>query len=221
MSKISVAEITPEQTKRARLLLISAWSLSTATVLASFFAWGSDYAYKVFPINTLQLFPLLGLMAFGLMWAHYMVGAVRELAGLTLIKNLGKYFQYTGYAVLLLICLHPGLLIYQRFRDGFGLPPGSYESYVAPGLGWVTLLGSVSFLIFIAFEFRRFFSQKSWWHFIPEAGDFAMLAILYHGFRLGGELRMPSWFRVVWLLYAATLIAVLGRSYRIKLFNKV
>ncbi|MGC1177068.1 MAG: hypothetical protein WA843_03270, partial [Candidatus Saccharimonadales bacterium] len=117
-------------------------------------------------------------------------------------------------AVLIFICLHPSLLIYQRFRDGYGLPPHSYESYVAPGLGWVTLLGSISWLIFIAYEFRRKFGQRSWWHYVEKAGDVAMLAIFYHSLRLGSQLQPGSWLRVIWWFYGLTLVAVLIYNYR-------
>jgi hypothetical protein len=214
MSKSSL-EVSPHQRATDRRMLYSAWTLSAIVSSIAIVAWGSGYGYKLFPINNYHLFPLLGLLAFSIMWGHYMVGAVSDMVGVTR-GTFKKYYQYTGYAVLTLICLHPGLLIYQRFRDGFGLPPHSYETYVAPGLGWITLLGTASFCIFIAFEFRRIFGKKSWWHFVVEAGDFAMLAILYHGFKLGGQLVKPGWFQEVWLLYAATLVAVLIRSYRLK-----
>jgi hypothetical protein len=125
---------------------------------------------------------------------------------------LASYFRITGYIVLVLICLHPGLLIYQRFRDGFGLPPHSYESYVAPGLGWVTLLGTTSLLVFLAFELRRFYGKRPWWRFVADASDVAMLAILYHGLRLGSQLQ-HGWYRGVWLFYAVMLIAALVYKY--------
>jgi hypothetical protein len=214
MSKPSL-NVSPRQRLTDKRMLYSAWSLSALTVITAIIAWGNGYGFKLFPINNYQLFPLLGLLAFSIMWGHYMVGAVSDMVGVTR-GTYKKYYQYTGYAVLALICLHPGLLIFQRFRDGFGLPPHSYESYVAPGLGWITLLGSVSFFIFIAFEFRRFFGRRSWWHLVVDAGDFAMLAILYHGFKLGGQLVRPGWFQEVWLLYAATLVAVLIRKYRLR-----
>src|SRR5262249_1332982 len=107
------------------------------------------------------------------------------------------------------------------FHDGFGLPPGSYEHYVAPGLGWITLLGTASLLVFLAFELHRWFSKKPWWHFIPEAGDFAMLAIFYHGLRLGSSLTHQGWFRMVWWFYGLTLVIILLRSYYQKLQPKI
>jgi hypothetical protein len=195
----------------ARLCQIAAWTISLCVCLLAILVWGMNYHWQLLPINNYVLFPLLGLLAFSIMWSHYIAAAMRELAGLE--KGvLGRYFELTSLAVLVLICLHPGLLIYQRFRDGYGLPPHSYESYVAPGLGWVTLLGTASFLVFMAYELRRWFGKRPWWHFVAEAGDFAMLAILYHGFRLGSQLQI-GWFRWVWLFYTVTLAAVLIRKY--------
>lgn len=220
MSEAARNVSSPQNNPKTRRLQYLAWTLSASTVTASLFAWGNNYDWHFLPFNAYVIFPLLGLMAFGLMWAHYMVGTLRDIAGAP-HAAFSRYFKYTGYAVLILICLHPGLLIFQRFQDGYGLPPGSYETYVAPGLGWITLLGTASLTVFLAYELRRFFGHKSWWHFVTEAGDFAMLAILYHGFRLGHELRMPLWFQLIWLLYAITLIIVLVRSYRLKYFTKL
>lgn len=211
MSKLQFNHKPYESSSRTVYFQVGAWALSLLTVIISFLAWGKTYGWHFTPFNAYQIFPLLGLLAFGLMWSHYITGTIGDIAGLD-GSTLKKYFRYTGYATLALICLHPGVLIAQRFRDGFGLPPHSYESYVAPGLGWVTLLGTASFLVFIAYEFGRIFSGRSWWHFVTEAGDFAMLAILYHGIRLGGDLQ-HGWFRVVWLFYTVSLVAVLLRSY--------
>lgn len=200
-----------QNSREVLFLQIGAWSTSLIVSIIAFVAWGTTYGWKFTPLSPYQLFPLLGLLAFSIMWSHYINGAIREIMSID-GSALKLYFRLTSYAVLALICLHPGILIYQRFRDGFGLPPGSYESYVAPGLGWVTLLGSASFCVFIAYEFRRFFSERTWWHFVTEAGDLAMLAILYHGFRLGGALQR-GWFRFVWLFYLIVLVAVLLRKY--------
>jgi len=202
---------------RPQWVQITAWSISLIVCIVATIAWGQTYSWQLLPINTYQLFPLLGLLAFSLMWAHYLNGTLRELWGVE-FKVLARYFRYTGYAVLVLICLHPGILIYQRFRDGYGLPPHSYETYVGPGLGWITILGTASLLVFLSFELRRWCAKKSWWHFIPEAGDAAMLAIVYHGLRLGSNLQM-GWFRSVWFFYAVVLVAVLIRSYTLKLLK--
>jgi hypothetical protein len=201
--------------EREKLMQIGAWSLGALVCLIAILAWGPGYDWRVLPFSAYVLFPLLGLLAFSLMWTHYVLGTIRELAGVK-PEVLKSYYHYTGWAVLFLICLHPGLLIGQLFLDGAGLPPLSYERYVAPGLGWVTLLGSVSLLVFLAFELHRFFGKKSWWHYVVDASDFAMLAIVYHGLRLGTDLNRLGWFRTVWWFYAVTLVAVLLRKYYLR-----
>lgn len=194
--------------------LIAAFGLGTLVVVLAVIAWGSYYGWHLTPISVYVLFPLLGLVAYSLMWTHYVIAAGRDHFGLAR-ASLKPYFTITGWAVLVLILLHPGLLIYQRYRDGFGLPPHSYESYVAPGLGWVTLLGTASLLIFLAFELHRVWGDRKWWHWVGDSSDLAMLAIAYHSLRLGTQLHM-GWFRYVWWFYITTLILLLVRKYGLR-----
>ncbi len=199
-----------ELSSRDRLSLNFAWAISGAASLLAIYVWGAMANWHV-SFQAYQLFPLLGLLAFSIMWGHYVASFVRRRLGVR-PAVLSPYFKSTSLIVLALLFLHPGILILQRFRDGFGFPPHSYESYVAPGLGWVTLLGTVSWLAFIAFEFRRFFSDRTWWKYVPIAGDIAMLAIVYHGLRIGDHLQM-GWYRGVWLGYGLVLAIVLGYNY--------
>lgn len=198
----------------AAQLKITAWSLVAVTVILAVLAWGQTYRWQLLPYSSYRYFPLLGLLAFSLMWTHYISSTLRERSALPK-PILSNYFRLTSYAVLLLILLHPGLLIYQRFRDGYGLPPGSYLSYVAPGMMWVAILGSISLVIFLAFELHRVYGDRSWWHYVADASDFAMLAIFYHSLRLGTQLN-SGWYRGVWWFYGLTLIMVLARKYYLK-----
>ncbi|HET6924559.1 MAG TPA: DUF2127 domain-containing protein [Candidatus Saccharimonadales bacterium] len=186
------------------------WTIAVIVSALAFYVWGSSLEWRFAGLSPYQLFPLFGLLAFSLMWGHYVVGMLCRL-----FLDRGKlddYFRLTGYAVLVLILLHPGILVYQRFRDGFGLPPHSYETYVAPGLAWVTLLGTVSLLIFLAFELHRWFKDASWWKYVAAAGDLAMLAVFYHGLELGTHTHV-QWFRVVWYFYGVTLVGCLLYKY--------
>jgi hypothetical protein len=201
--------------QRALIFQLAAWGLSLAAATLAFIAWGQDNFWQLGHLSVYQIFPLLGLMAWSIMWSHYVAGAGRQLFKLE-PAVLKRYYSATGWVVLVLICLHPGLLIFRRFQDGHGLPPGSYESYVAPGLAWITLLGTASLLVFLAFELHRWFGRRPWWHWVAEAGDLAMLAIFYHGLRLGSQLSHQGWFLKLWWFYGLSLIAVLARSYYVK-----
>jgi hypothetical protein len=148
------------------------------------------------------------------MWSQYVIEAVKNL--LHHESAIGSFFKHTSLLVLILILLHPGLLVAQRFHDGYGLPPGSYKSYVAPAQAWITMLGSLSLLMFLAFEFKRFFGDRPWWKYIIVLNDLAILAIFYHGLRLGQDIG-HSWYRGLWYVYGVVLVMVLGYKYYRKL----
>ena len=86
------------------------------------------------------------------------------------------------------------------------------QNYVAPSLRWAALLGMVSLLIFLAYELRRWFSDKGWWRVVEIATDIAMIAILIHSLKLGTTLQ-HGWLQIVWYFYGITLIAALGYIY--------
>jgi hypothetical protein len=79
-------------------------------------------------------------------------------------------------------------------------------------MAWLTILGSISLLAFLAYELHRFYESRSWWKYVVAAGDAAMLGIFLHGLRLGGLLQ-AGWYREVWLFYGLTLLIVIARKY--------
>jgi hypothetical protein len=203
---------------RSSILRYTPWLLAAIVIALAFYAWGSSFAWNFSNLSAYQFFPLLGLVAFSVMWSHYVIGIAKS----TILKNsdLKTYFHYTESLVLACIVLHPGILIYMRFRDGYGLPPHSYETYVAPSMAWLTLLGSASLLAFLAFELHRWFGDKAWWRFVLAAGDIAMLAAFYHGLRLGSQLQ-GGWYHYVWLFYGIVLIGILGYKYVTVIRNRL
>ncbi len=201
-------------------LNVAGWLLSLFTVMLAVLVWGQDIAWDTSRLTAYKVFPLLGIAAFGLMWAHYIIAAIRQLTGISK-QSIKVYFEATSLIVLFLILLHPGLLIIQLWRDGFGLPPESYlENYVAPSLKWAAMLGVISLVVFIAFELRHWFDKKNWWPIVSYASDAAMAAILVHGFKLGSHIQ-GGWFKYVWFFYAATLAICLMIKYSNLSFNSV
>lgn len=186
-----------------------AYLLSLTVAALTVVAWGSDLHWAFSQLSVYQFFPVLGLLAFSLMWAHYPVGTLRRVWGLDAAVT-APYYRITGWAVLGLIVLHPGLLVWQLGRDGFGWPPDSYlYHFVAPGLRFSALVGTVSLFIFLAFELQRFFRQRSWWKFVNWASDLAMVGIFYHGLTLGTDLQ-NGWHRGLWWFYGVTLVGCLA-----------
>jgi hypothetical protein len=192
----------------ARLPLI-AWLISLVVAILAVYVWGGMYHWRLNQLGVYQIFPVFGLLAFSLMWSQYLVTFLRSYSG---AKGLHRYFTYTGYVVLTAILVHPSLFVVQLYKDGFGLPPASYHHFVPETLVWVVLLGTLSWFLLLAFEFRRIFGTKSWWRFMNYAVDLAILAIFYHGLRLGDQLRM-GWFTYVWYFYGVTLVLMLAHKY--------
>lgn len=191
--------------KKEKQLELFSWALGLTTVLLAFIVWYQGFSGRLHNLSIYQIFPLLGLVAFSLMWTHYILGAAKKIFGIN-DETTKKYFDVTGFIVLLAIVLHPGLLVYQLWADGFGLPPGSvYENYVAPSLKWAVTLGPISLAIFLAYELRRKFGHKKWWKLVSYAQLIAMVAIFVHALKLGSHLQ--DWYLVIWWFFGVTLAA--------------
>lgn len=162
-----------------------------------------------------QIFPVFGLLAFSLMWAHYIMAALRQYLGLPK-ETLKSYFEITSFFVLLCLIMHPGLLIFQLWRDGLGLPPFSYlNNYVAKKNAGAVWLGTIGLVIFLAFELHRWFGDRKWWRYIQYASDVGMGLIFIHALKLGRQLQ-PGWFRMLWWTYGISLLGALAYIYVVK-----
>lgn len=201
-------------TLKPRQLQIIAWSLSVLVVVLALTAWVQGFGGRFADLTFYQVFPVFGLIAFSLMWSHY-IAAVLRLYFKIERGVLAKYFEFTSLAVLASILLHPGLLAWQAYRDGNGLPPGSEVRYVSPMLGLYVVLGIISYTVFLTYELRRKFGSRPWWKYVAYASDTAMLLIVIHSLKLGGNLQ-AGWFRAVWYFYGVTLLGALGYIYYLK-----
>lgn len=186
-----------------------AWSLAIGTLLLAVIAWGQTNAWQFIGVSTYRLFPLFGLVAFSLFWAQYVIAALSQHVGAN-PTGLIRFYGVTSALVFLALLLHPGLLSYQLWLDGYGLPPQSVLQHaVLPGFEWIVLLGMTSWVVFMTFlvtyKFHRIFQTKKWWVWFGYIGEVAMLAVFYHGFRLGDQLQ-EGWFRWVWIAYGIALV---------------
>lgn len=190
-----------------RTLTLATIALTIIVLALSTIAWAM---HRTSSLTIYDVFPLLGLSAFGLMWTHYVSGSLKRYVGLGEDdRALKRYFQITSYLVLLLILLHPGLLWYGLWSDGFGLPPlSAFAAYPDNAAKLALSFGTVSLLAFLLFETHRWFSTRRWWKYVEYLQIGAMALIFMHGLMLGGEL-MNSWFRIVWIVLGWILVMAL------------
>ncbi len=194
-----------------RKLQLATW-LSVGVLVAITIARWAQVRLSDGELGSYELFPLFGLLAFTLMWSHFVSGAVRRIvkAGKGTLKT---YFTVTNWLVLGLILLHPGIFLFTLWSDGFGLPPTSYLTLYTDVAARIALfLGTGSLIAFLAYELRRRFRTASWWRFVEYANIAAMFAIFYHGLTLGGELA-SGWFRLLWIVYGLTLLGSILYNY--------
>ena len=179
------------------------WVISSVALVLSVLGWGQDFGWHFYGFTLYEWFPLFGLIAFSLMWAHYAVDFVSRFGK---FKFDESYLFATRYIVLFALLLHPGLLALQLWREGFGLPPMSWLSFIGPDLQWAIIVGLCAWLAFLLFELHRWFRGKSWFRWIVLANAGAMVAVVIHVLYVAEPL---GWFRNLWYLYGISLIIFL------------
>lgn len=195
---------------KKNILKMCSWVLAGLVMLLAVLVWAGE-RFGGPRLSVYDWFPLLGLLAFSLMWTHYILGSLRRYL------NLGKddnklYMKTTGIFVLILILLHPGLLNFQLVSDGLGLPPGSYQATYPQTVQGAITLGTIGLLIFLVFELKKWFGKKTWWRFVEYGQIIAMVLIFYHGLTLGRELTVP-WYRMIWIFYGVSFLLSIGYNY--------
>ncbi len=183
------------------------WGIFGISVLLPLISWGSGLEWALGELSIYQWFPLFGMVAWMIMWTHFFTYALRTKLGD--LKTPKHYSQITGYVVLSAILLHPGLLAYAQWRNGEGLPTGSYYAYAGESLKLAIAMGMTGLLIFLSFEFfnrmRKNLTVKKYWTLVSLSQSLAMTLIFFHALRLGVNLG-SGWFKGVWIIYGIALI---------------
>ncbi len=194
-----------------RYFALFCWVLAGFLLLVPFVAWSSLRGWQFGGLTGLAVFPLLGLWAWSLMWSHYALAAVRILNP-QLIKNK-TYSMVSGYAVLLLILLHPALIYWNLWTKQDKLPPLSVYSYVGSSLKLFVVFGSVALTLFLAYEVLERIKNRPlitrYWPWISLSQMLAMTLVFIHAVALGRTLGI-SWFEFYWVILGALLIPCFG-----------
>lgn len=180
--------------------------LNGFVVVTALVAWGASIDGS---ITALNLASLLGVLALGLMWVHYVADLLAPRASQA---DASRDYQYivSRAAVLVAILLHPLLINWYLLDNGFGIPPASYEQQLGTA-AWAVVLGWIALVAFLAFEIRK--KLPKYRRHIFHANIVAMLLVLIHGFSVGLVL-MNSWYVWVWWLLLLTFIVVAVVRYR-------
>ena len=186
------------------------WILGVGVMFAGFLAWFQNMGNTFNIVSLYQVFPILGIWAWSIMWTHFAIWELRRLKPV-LPKN-ALYSKVSGILVFLLLLLHPGLLAIEQFRQGEGLPPASYYAYAGEASAWLIMLGSLGLTGFLFYEvvsrFQKNEKVKKMWWLVNITQTVAMAAIFTHGLKLGGDIH-GGWFRTYWIWLGLMLIPCL------------
>lgn len=180
--------------------------------------WGTELEWEFEAMDRLDVFPLLGLIAFVTMWWHFLVGFVHRLQ--PDYEKLDGLHQASAYWVFAAFMLHPALFVSWGLDNGYELPPTQlYKDYAGDDKdGFITfgLLGLMAFLLYdIGRLWHRWPPMKRAWPFIDAASDIAFIGIWIHSLNLGGNLS-GGWFRTFWILLGLSGIGFIAyKRYRL------
>ena len=194
------------------------WLLFAVVVVVPYLAWFPDLGDPP-RLNPYTLFPLLGLWAWSLMWVHYAHGTLRRL-----VPGLGRsdaFHRWSGWLVLTLILLHPGLLLGAMTVDTELGPARGPLVYAGESGRVAVIAGAVALMAFCAFEVLVRLAQRPSvqrrWRWVSLSQVVAMTLIWFHGLALGrhlGDGGLRTWWFVLGVLYVPCAAVVLRADWR-------
>ena len=178
---------------------VAFWVILTVVILLPVYVWADFLSWNFSTVNISLLFPLLGLLAYSILWLQMLV--VSRLIPLsTIVRN--NFFFISGLVFLLLIIAHPLLLSIAQYQIG-----QSVVDYVGDTKQVFIFLALAAWVIFITYEiFNKF---KKWRYFNNSMKVFkylnyiAFYLIFVHSISLGTHLQ-DGLLKFIWYFYALT-----------------
>jgi hypothetical protein len=159
---------------------------------------GKNLAWSLSPIMIFNLFPLLGLLAFTLLWLHVVSGVFESW--LRKYINFNRFAVITSNIIIACIILHPLLLL---INADFELGPiFSYgKIYI-----W---LGITGWLLLVTYDLGRFFKNHDFvvqhWNKIRLISTVGFILTFFHSLGVGESLQVGT-LRTIWIFYGVTAI---------------
>mgnify|MGYP001616887706 CR=1 FL=1 len=155
------------------------------------------------------LFPLVGLVAFFLVWTQVMIGSLRPWWQ-RLFPGIVRWHRKIGIFVLLFALLHPLLLII-----GIGLASFFHRTLIPPVLiPWIWV-GEVQLFLILVTTLTALMNRATWlrrrWRLFHLLNYIVFCLVWLHSWFLGIDVTRTS-LRWLWYFFAGTfLIAVTSR----------
>jgi len=158
-----------------------------------------------------NIFPLLGILAFTLLWLHTISGVFEPW--LRKLFDFDLFVQVTSIIIFVSFVLHPFLLlIYSDF---------SFTKVFSYADLYYIRLGIIGFLLLITYDIGKFLKKYDFfvrnWDTILVVSTVGFLFTFPHSLVIGSDLQSGT-LRVVWIFYGVTAILSTIYTYGIKKF---
>jgi len=178
-------------------------------LLPIFYYWLDQRSWSLANIDLLAIFPLLGLIAFVMMWFHLMVAYLKRTK--PEMFDYKSFYRITGNIVLALIILHPLIVIIKAYDFGIFTLDFKGES----GRLFV-LFGVIALTFFLIYEVVERLREKPFikknWELVVAMNRVGFTLVYIHALYLGQHLQ-TGWMQGLWVFFGATTLAYFAWSY--------
>lgn len=177
--------------------------------LPSVYYWLGALDWNLNELTAFKVFPVLGLLAFNIMWFHLMVAWYKRYHPIS--YDYRSFFRQTSNLVLVLIIAHPLILFAKTLS--LGIKP---LEYVSPNAQPFMIFGGIALLVFLSYEVVDHVRDKpivkNNWPIVVGLNRAAMILIFYHSLKLGSNLQSGP-FKVLWIGFGLSLAAYFVSAY--------
>lgn len=195
-----------------RLCVPILWLVIFAWIVYAYFVHRVGLAIiprRTFETIAAYYFPLVGLIAFFLVWTQIMLGSMRQ-RWQRLFPGIVRWHRRIGIFVLLFALLHPLLLL-----SGVGWNTFFRQAYATPALvAWIWI-GEIQLLFLIVTTLTALAARARWlqrrWRAVHLLNYAVFCLVWLHSWFLGTDVQQTS-LRWLWYFFAGTfLVAVTSR----------
>ena len=185
------------------------YAAQAVVLLPVFYYWLDQRSFSLSDLNILAIFPLLGLVAFVMMWFHLMIAYLKRTK--SELFNYKSFYRKTSNIVLVLIILHPLLVFIKAYEFEILAVDFAGEDQRLFGV-----FGLVALLFFLVYEvverLRKSSFVKNNWEFVVAMNRVGFILVYLHGLQLGQHLQ-AGWLKGLWLFFGLTTLVYFAWAY--------
>ncbi len=179
--------------------------LLVVVLLLPLYFWGDSFAWDFSIISGHVLFPLLGMLAFSLMWLQVVVSTFPKAFNI----NLDRFWAVSGLWVLILFVAHPVVAVFaNKSTNIFSFVADAQQVYI-----WLAV---IAFIVFVLFEIVMRLGKKPFAArarpYIEKASYVGVILIWVHSLNIGSHTGF-GFLNYVWWFYGITAVLMIGKIF--------